>query len=710
MSFTVLRRDGVMVILGPSSTAVPAVLHWGTDLGELSDHDLTELHRAAIPAVPHSSVDVPRWLTLAPGGDDAWQGTPALAMHRDGSVQYPRWADVNISTTEFGCTVDASDSELGISWSIELSLEVGGSLRVRQGVRNVSGGPLTVDGVVTLMPLPDTATELLDLTGRHCRERTPQRRRFDHGTVARASRRGRTGHDATLVLTAGSEGFGFRSGEVWGAHVAWSGDHLHLAERLPERAGQASGVLGGGELLAPGEVVLQTGETYTTPWVHFVYSSAGLDGSAHSLHRWMRSRPAHPTSPRPVVLNVWEGVYFDHDLTRLRGIAEVAAHVGVERFVLDDGWFRHRRDDRAGLGDWQVDEGVWPDGLAPLFDHVRELGMSPGLWFEPEMVNIDSDVARAHPDWLLTAPGRVPLEWRHQHVLDLTRQDVFDYLLSAIDTVLATERPDYVKWDHNRDLMLAVDTDGRAAVHAQTSAFYRLLDALRSRHPQVEFESCASGGARIDLEVLEHTDRVWASDTNDPLERQRLQRWTTQLLPPELIGSHVGPQIAHTSGRWSTLQFRCLTALFGHAGLEMDVTELSSEDHEYLATWTTLYKELRGLLHTGDVVRSDHPDPSVWVHGVVASDFSEAAYAVVRMDTSAEDRTDRVRLPGLDPSLRYRIEFVRELSDLGNGIALPPWIADGGVLELSGAMLAQAGVALPVLFPQTGVLLRVRAL
>ncbi|WP_256988139.1 MULTISPECIES: alpha-galactosidase [unclassified Rhodococcus (in: high G+C Gram-positive bacteria)] len=709
MSFSVLRRDGVMVILGPSSTAVPAVLHWGTDLGELSENDLTELRRAAIPAVPHSSVDVPRWLTLAPGSDDAWQGTPALALHRNGSVQYPRWGDVAVRADDFRCEVEASDSELGIAWSIELSLEIGGSLRVQQSVRNVSGGPLTVDGVVTLMPLPDSATELLDLTGRHCRERTPQRRRFDHGSTVRASRRGRTGHDATLVLTAGSEGFGFRTGEVWGAHVAWSGDHLHLAERLPERAGQASGVLGGGELLGPGEVVLQDGDTYTTPWVHFVYSDAGLDGSAQSLHRWMRSRPAHPTSPRPVVLNVWEGVYFDHDLTRLRGIADVAAHVGVERFVLDDGWFRHRRDDRAGLGDWQVDEGVWPDGLAPLFDHVRELGMSPGLWFEPEMVNLDSDITRAHPDWLLAAPGRLPLEWRHQHVLDLTRPEVFEYLLTAIDTVLTNERPDYVKWDHNRDLMLAVDSDGRPAVHAQTSAFYRLLDALRSRHPHVEFESCASGGARIDLEVLEHTDRVWASDTNDPLERQRLQRWTTQLLPPELIGSHVGPQIAHTSGRWSTLQFRCLTSLFGHAGLEMDVTELAAEDHEYLRSWTALYKELRGLLHTGNVVRADHPDPSVWVHGVVAADCSEAAYAVVRMDTSPEDRTDRVRLPGLDPAVRYRVEFVHALSDSGNGIELPPWIADGGVVELSGSMLARAGVALPVLFPQTGVLLRVQA-
>lgn len=698
-----------MVILGPSSTDLPAVLHWGADLGTLSDADLSGLRCAAIPAVPHSSADVPRWLTVAPGGHDAWQGTPALALHRSGVVQYPRWSQVSVDSTEFGAVVSASDSELGISWSTELRLEIGGSLRVRQSVHNAVDSPLTVDAVMTLMPLPDTATELLDTTGRHCRERTPQRRRFDHGSVVRSSRRGRTGHDATLVLTAGSDGFGFRRGEVWGVHTAWSGDHVHLAERLPERAGQASAVIGGGELLAPGETVLAAGEFYVSPWVHFVYSAAGLDGSAHSLHRWLRSRSSHPTSPRPVVLNVWEGVYFDHDLDRLRGIADIAAQVGVERFVLDDGWFRHRRDDTAGLGDWQVDSDVWPNGLAPLFDHVRTLGMSPGLWFEPEMVNLDSDIARTHPDWLLAAPGRIPLEWRHQHVLDLTRNDVFDYLLSAIDTVLSNEGPDYVKWDHNRDLILAVDTAGHAAVHSQTVAFYRLLDELRSRHPAVEFESCASGGARIDLEVLEHTDRVWASDTNDPLERQRIQRWTTQLIPPELIGSHVGPQIAHTSGRWSTLQFRCLTALFGHAGLEMDIAELAADDLAYLTSWTTIYKELRPLLHTGDVVRADHPDPSVWVHGVVASDGSAAAYSVVRMDTSPEDRTDRVRLPGLDATGRYRVEFEHALSDLGHGIELPQWISAGGVLELTGSALAHAGVALPVLFPQTGVLLRVQA-
>ncbi|TMZ46953.1 alpha-galactosidase, partial [Klebsiella pneumoniae] len=183
---------------------------------------------------------------------------------------------------------------------------------------------------------------------------------FTEGTRLRASRRGRTGHDATLFLIAGTSGFGFRRGEVWGVHTAWSGDHVHLAERLPERAGQADGLLAGGELTGSGEIRLAHGESYSTPWVYFTWSDEGLDGMSARVHRRLRSRPHHPASPRPVVLNTWEAVYFDHDLDTLKALADTAARIGVERFVLDDGWFRGRRDDSAGLGDWTVDTDVWP--------------------------------------------------------------------------------------------------------------------------------------------------------------------------------------------------------------------------------------------------------------------------------------------------------------------------------------------------------------
>jgi alpha-galactosidase len=371
-----------------------------------------------------------------------------------------------------------------------------------------------------------------------------------------------------------------------------------------------------------------------------------------------------------VVLNTWEAIYFDHRLDRLKALADTAAELGVERFVLDDGWFRHRRDDTAGLGDWFVDEGVWPDGLHPLIDHVRGLGMEFGLWVEPEMVNPDSDLARAHPDWVLPGPP-----WRNQQGLDITIPEAYAYILERLDALLGEYDIAYLKWDHNRDLV--------TPTHNQTLAVYRLLDELRERHPGIEIESCSSGGARVDLGILARTDRVWASDTNDALERQNIQRWTQLLLPPELVGSHVGPPTAHTTGRTHDLSFRAATALFGHFGIEWDVTSASDDERAELAEWIERYKRRRDLLHSGEVVRADLPDPAFALHGVVAADKSEALYCFVAMATSASERPGAVRLPGLDPEKRYRVND----------------------LTMSGRALMTAGLQMPLLGPEQAVLI-----
>ncbi|WP_345713459.1 alpha-galactosidase, partial [Kineococcus glutinatus] len=524
-------------------------------------------------------------------------------------------------------------------------------------------------------------------------------------------------HEGYRVLVAGTPGFGFRHGEVWGVHVAWSGNPVYLVEHLPEGAATASSVLGGGEHLAPGEVRLAAGESYTTPEVLYVHSTAGLDGLSARLHERLRARPQHPRTPRPVVLNTWEAVYFDHDLATLTALADTAARIGVERFVLDDGWFGARRDDRTGLGDWYVSQDVWPQGLNPLFDHVRALGMQVGLWVEPEMVNPDSDLARAHPDWVLTPEA--PL-WRTQHVLDLAHPAAWEHLLERLDALVTEFGVDFLKWDHNRDLHVAEHrrADGTAApgVHAQTVALYALLDELRRRHPGLEVESCASGGARVDLGILQRTDRIWASDTNDALERQQIQRWTALLVPPELTGAHVGPPEAHSTHRHLALQFRCATALFGHAGIEWDVTTCSPAELEVLSRWTALYKELRPLLHSGRVVRADEVDPGALLHGVVAADAGEAVFCWARLATAADAQPGRVRLPGLDPAARYA---VRVRTELGEPSVLqgapPPWPAraggaaggaqDGGGLVLTGAALGALGLPMPLLNPGAALLL-----
>ncbi len=608
--------------------------------------------------------------------------------------------------------VRGSDVDAELDVVVEVELTPSGLVRARATLTNThTSEPYVVDAVHVALPVPPVADELLDLAGRHLRERAPQRQPFHVGTRLRESRRGHGGHDASLLLVAGVSGFGFRSGEVWGLHVAWSGNHRVYAERLPT-GGHA--VLGGGELLMPGEVRLAPGEAYATPWVVGAYGASGLDELSGRLHDWLRARPSHPTTPRPVILNTWEAVYFDQDLDTLRALADRAAAVGTERFVLDDGWFRGRRGESAGLGDWYVDEDVWPEGLGALVEHVRSLGMQFGLWVEPEAVSPDSDLARAHPDWVLATGGRLPPLARLEQLLDLGNPDVAAYLLERLDALLTEYPIDYLKWDNNRDVVDGGRSPGgEADVHRSTVALYALLDEIRRRHPGVEIESCAGGGGRIDLAILERTDRVWASDSNDPLERQQIQRWTSLLVPPELLGAHVGAAHAHTTHRTHTIAFAAGTALFGHFGMELDLTAMSDEELAELGDWVALAKRVRGLVHSGRSVRGDHPGPALWVHGVVSSDGGEALFALVAMQTGLTQPPGLVRLPALDPDRTYRVRLLPPGHRLTPTRMLPPWAAEAGLegpgLLLPGRVLSQHGIQAPHLHPATLVLLHLEA-
>ena len=697
-----LRTESVSFVLDARGDGLPSVVHWGAPLGELSEVDLTELARVVVRPQPNSlpNVAIPR--SLLPEQRTGYQGRPGLRGHRAGTGWATRFLVTELAHDDTTVTITAADNGLRLRTEVELAPS--GMLRVRHRLTNTAADPYTVDGLEAALPVPEQASELLDLNGRWSRERHPQRRGFDHGAWVRENRRGRTGHDATLALLAGTAGFGFRHGEVWALSVAWSGNHVSYADRQLE--GLAA--LGGGELLDGGEIILGAGEEYATPWLCAAYSDRGIDGVSAAFHGWLRARPNHPRSPRPVVLNTWEAVYFDHDLDRLRALADVAARVGVERFVLDDGWFRHRRDDTTGLGDWYVDEWVWPAGLTPLIEHVTGLGMAFGLWVEPEMINPDSDLYRAHPDWVLRpVDDELPPIARHQQVLDLAVPEAYAHILGRLDELLRDNDIRFLKWDHNRDLVGAGHA-GRAGVHGQTAAVYRLLAEVRARHPGVEIESCSSGGARVDLGILAYTDRVWASDCNDALERQTIQRWTALLLPPELIGAHVGPPASHTTGRTHDLSFRAATALFGHFGIEWDIAAASESELDGLAEVIALYRQLRGLLHTGEVVRADHPDPAVLVHGVVAADRAEALFCLVQLTTSERAVPARMRLPGLDPDTRYRVEL---RTPAGEPTAIqfqgPLWTADR--IELPGRILTDIGLQPPILAPEQAFLIHLTA-
>ncbi|WP_049577443.1 alpha-galactosidase [Streptomyces sp. SBT349] len=701
-----LRRGGTSVVVSLTDRRLPRVLHWGEDLGALTTDDLLALERTALPTVGDSAITYPGPVPVLPQLAEGWLGTPGIEGSRDGRAWAPSFTVVRARVGSDPAdpadpaallVVDATDEPSRLELTVELRLEPSGLLRQRARLRNL-GDPYRVDRLELALPLPDVADELLDLTGRWALERVPQRHPFPLGRWVRESRGGKPGLDGPLLMIAGQPGFGFRGGAVWGVHLAWSGNQALAAERTPA----GSRLLRAGELLHPHELVLDTGEATTTPWLVGSWGW-GLDQLAARFHAFLRARPRHPSTPRPVTVNTWEAVYFTHDLDRLLDLAERGAAIGAERFVVDDGWFLGRRDDTSSLGDWLVDPDVWPRGLDPLAERVHELGMEFGLWFEPEMVNLDSRLAREHPGWVFDAGHGPGLPSRYQHVLDLGHEEAYRLVRDRVSRLVERLGIDYIKWDHNRYLTDAGHTpDGRAGVRRQTQQAYRLMNDLRTAHPGLEIESCASGGGRIDLGVLEHTDRVWDSDCNDPHDRVDIQRWTTLLLPPELQGTHIGAHESHTTRRVAPLAFRAATTLWGHLGVEIDLTRADEAETAAVRRWVTLHRETRGLLHTGTVVHAD-TQPEVRLEGVVSTDRTDALYQFAVLDRPAAWPPERLRLPGLDPGRHYRVAEV-VVTDAVPAGQRPPWLDDG--VTLPGRVLEGYGLEAPSLDVDRSVLLR----
>jgi alpha-galactosidase len=706
-----LRRAGVLVVLDAAGPHLPRVLHWGADLGELTAADLAALPAAGYtpptPATHNAAVPV----TLSPSRAQGWPGRPGLTGHRAGRAGQPLFTLVDATLTasddEDVFSFRGVDEHAALELTGDVELTADGVLRLRQTLTSTAAAeaePYTVDELLTVLPVPEHAVEVLDFGGRWSGEGYPQRRPLTQGTWLREQRRGRTGHDAPLLVTAGTAGFGYRHGTVWGVHLGWSGDQRYLAQRLD----LDGTVLGAGELYGAGEIRLGAAESVTSPDLYAVWSNAGLDGAAARLHAMLRRRPAHPRSPRPVVLNTWEAVYFEQSFERLAALADLAAEIGVERFVIDDGWFGARRGDRSGLGDWYVATDVWPDGLGAIADHVRARGMQFGLWIEPEMVSPDSELAHDHPEWIVGTAGRMPPPQRSQQVLDLTQPGGYDHLLGRLSALVGEYDIAYLKWDHNRDTADPVHRAGpradRALLHKQIAAAYRLMDELRARHPGLEIESCASGGARTDYGVLAHTDRVWPSDCSDPVERVRIVSALATIAPLELIGAHIASARSHTTGRVSDLGLRMAVALFGHSGLEWDLAETTAEERRRLARWVALVKELRPLLHSGELVRVDRPaDPDTALLGVVATDATAAVFLFVRLATGPRVGDAPVIFAGLDPGRRYRVERLAEVEatavEQGKAEPVAP-------VEASGAVLMTTGIRGPGLLPEQAVVYR----
>ncbi|MFM2042430.1 MAG: hypothetical protein RLY86_1006 [Pseudomonadota bacterium] len=696
------RRVTLILALTPEGATVP---YWGPMLPPTSDP--TALARLLAREEAPGSPAVEATLTLTPQAGTGFPGHPGLIAHRDGR----NWAGRALLTAVHRpgpgrVAVESTETAHGYTLVQHLHLDPDGDVLTAQTeIRNTGDSPLVLDWLAACtLPVPPWLTLIRDFTGTWAGEFRDQAQERRIGTWMRENRRGRTSHDAFPLLLLESAAVTETAGEVMALHLGWSGNHRTLVDSLSDGRAQVQA----GELFLPGEMRLEPAAVYRTPVLYATVAGAGREAGrgaiARAFQAHVRARPEHArlrAKPRPVHYNTWEAVYFDHDPAVLLDLAERAAAVGVERFVLDDGWFPARRSDRAGLGDWIVDRTIYLDGLGPLAEKVRSLGMEFGLWVEPEMVNPDSDLYRAHPDWVLATPPAPQLSFRNQLVLDFGRAEVRDHLFARIDALLREYPIAYLKWDMNRDLSHPGGADGRPGTHAHVRGLYEVLARLRSRHPGVEIESCASGGGRADLGVLALTDRVWTSDSNDALDRLWIQRGLSTLLPAEVTGAHVGPTDCHITGRRLSMALRVATALFGHMGVEADLRALADEETAELAAGIALHKRHRALIHGGELHRLDTPAAEN-AFAIIAPDGGEALVSHTRIREPGTYLPGRLRLSGLDPAARYRVTLVWP----GVLKTLSPVVADlRHGLVADGALLMQAGLQLPRTWPQTAMIL-----
>lgn len=461
-----------------------------------------------------------------------------------------------------------------------------------------------------------------------------------------------------------------------------------------------------GELLLAGESILEPEATYQTPWLYGCYSNFGLNGIAQRFQQFVRDNIIQfPTDkPRPVHLNTWEGIYFDHKPDYIMKMATEAGVMGVERFIIDDGWFIGRDGERTALGDWYLDEVKYPNGLEPVIEHVNQQGMEFGLWVEPEMVSQDSNLYRNHPDWVLGLQGYHQPSGRWQYVLDLQNKACFNYLYERLNALLTRYNITYLKWDMNRELVQP-GHQGKAAVHGQTKALYRLVDELNLAHPEVEIESCSSGGGRIDFEILKRTHRFWASDCNDALERQAIQKGMSYFFPPEVMGAHIGPAECHSTNRRHSINMRGVTALMGHMGVELDPVKESPEEKQAFSHYISLHKQFRHVLHSGRSFRMDPSDKNQNIYGVENDD--EMLITVCQLAMPEYALPSPLRISCVEDNAMYQVKLVdMPKTSFQLMKQRPQWLDK--TLTLSGDNLKEIGLTLPILDPESALIVHLK--
>ena len=679
-----LDDDRQTVILAATENRLPEVIYWGAPLPDRED--LATLVAAYAIDVTGGMLDANPDLSICPEASRTFPGQPGLIVRSEnGTPLQPKFVFSSAEEGDGTLEVTYEDTQNALTYTASFALDPDTHV-VELRARLNADQPVHLHWLsAPVVPAPQLSDDMIDVAGRWCGEFQLNRTPWSPGIRYRENRTGRTGHEHFPGLIIPCRGCTNTDGQAYAFHYGWSGGHRMVAEELPDGRRQI-------QFGHAARMETEASREFKTAPLYAVYSSDGLNGCAISFQRHLRDRivtPAEADRPRPVHYNCWEAVYFDHQLPVLKDIATRAADLGAERFVLDDGWFGERDDDTTSLSDWEVDPRKYPDGLDPLITHIHGLGMSFGIWFEPEMINPESDLYRAHPDWALGSEDQTL--GRQQKALNMALPEVRDFIYDRMAAILGNHAIDYVKWDHNRVLPMP---DA-----AQTRGSYALIDRLRETFPNVEIESCASGGGRIDFGILTRTQRVWLSDSNDALERLKMQHNAALFLPASVTGSHVGRRKCHTSGRTLDISFRAWVAAQRHMGFEMDPRELTEHEATVLREVTAWWKRNRDWMMAGDILLLETADPVVVAEQQNARDGERFVVFAGKSATSSQISPRPLRLTRLDPEATYRIELINRTSASNLSRGMPA--LKNGPIEVSGAYLINHGITLPWSFPET---------
>jgi alpha-galactosidase len=557
---------------------------------------------------------------------------------------------------------------------------------------NLGDTPFNITKAFSLcLDIPYGDWDWVHFYGRHTMERMVERRPLFHGIQESSSNRGITSHQQNPTVLLCSKDCTETNGSCLGAMLMYSGSFKTQIEY--SQLNQVRMIMGINPEMFSWELKPQ--EQFNTPEVILSYSDSGMEALSQNFHKVIRNnicRGEYKLVERPVLINNWEATYFDFNEERLENIVKEASRLGVDMFVMDDGWFGKRDSDNSGLGDWFVNEKKLKGGLNKLVEKVKAYGMKFGIWFEPEMVSEDSSLYRTHPDWAIQIPNRKPTRSRNQLVLDITRQDVRDYLFKVISDVLSSADISYVKWDMNRSIcdwysaQLSAKNMGEMQ-HRYVLGVYELSERLISAFPHILFEGCSGGGGRFDAGMLYYCPQIWCSDDTDAYERTKIQYGTSFFYPISTIGSHISTVPNHQTGRITPFETRAVTAMSGSFGYELDLNTLSDEEKAEVTKQIGRFKKYGPLIHNGNYYRLSNPNIdkfALWAY--VSEDKSEALVHGMIFKTESNMLRYNAKLRGLNPDKNYILLGTENVYSgkalLEGGILLPKSLGDYFPIEL----------------------------